>query len=188
MILYGVILLAIVLADRLIKYWAIHALAPVGELPGISGIFHFYYVENTGAAFSLFSRYTWLLTILTALVVVGVLYLLFFKKLKPGYRLFLSFIAGGGIANLIDRIAFGYVVDYIKIDFITFFDFAIFNLADIFITRGGIGIVVMILFFDRDSQKRKPNRAEGETDESQSTQQPAVADADPAGADGNTPG
>ena len=71
----------------------------------------------------------------------------------------LSLIAGGAIGNLIDRIFYGYVVDMFMFDFV---DFAIFNVADIFITLGGIAIIVVLLFFDNDNPlfKRKNKSAE----------------------------
>lgn len=133
--------------DRLSKYWAMTVLAPVGEIAGIKGIFHFYYVENTGAAFSLLREHTWILIIVTAFVVAGGIYILFFKKLSVPYQICVASIVGGGIGNLIDRIAYGYVVDMFMVDFV---EFAIFNVADIFITLAGIAMIVILLFFDKE--------------------------------------
>jgi signal peptidase II len=147
MLLSIILIAGIVVLDRLSKYWAMTVLAPAGELAGIKGIFHFYYVENTGAAFSLLREHTWILIIITVLVVVGGIYVLFFKKLNMPYRICISAIVGGGIGNLIDRIAYGYVVDMFMVDFV---EFAIFNVADIFITLGGIALIVVLLFFDKE--------------------------------------
>ncbi len=149
MLISVIIMLAIILADRLVKYWALTALAPVGDMAGIKGIFHFFYVENEGAAFSIFSQQKWLLIILPSVIVLAALYVLFFKKLKWPYTVCLAFIAAGGVGNLIDRIVYGYVVDMFAFDFV---NFAIFNVADIFITLGGIGLVVVMLFFDKDKE------------------------------------
>ncbi len=147
MLLSSILIIAIILLDRLVKYWAMTVVAPVGELAGIEGIFHFYYVENTGAAFSILREHTWILIVITALVVVFGLYVLFFKKLSLPYNICLAAIVGGGIGNLVDRIAYGYVVDMFMVDFV---EFAIFNVADIFITLGGIALIVVILFFDKE--------------------------------------
>lgn len=147
MLLSILLIAGIVILDRLSKYWAMTVLAPAGEIAGIKGIFHFYYVENTGAAFSLLREHTWILIIITALVVAGGLYVLFFRKLSVPYQVCIAAIVGGGIGNLIDRIAYGYVVDMFMVDFV---DFAIFNVADIFITLGGIALIVILLFFDKE--------------------------------------
>ena len=159
MLLSVIIIAGIVLLDRLVKYWAMTVLAPAVELEGIRGIFHFYYVENTGAAFSILREHTWILIIITALVVCVGVYVLFCKKLSVPYQICIAAIVGGGIGNLIDRIFYGYVVDMFMFDFV---EFAIFNVADIFITLGGIAIIVVLLFFDNDNPlfKRKNKSSE----------------------------
>lgn len=159
MLLSVIIMAGIVVLDRLVKYWAMTVLAPAIELEGIKGIFHFYYVENTGAAFSILREHTWILIVITALVVVAGVYILFFKKLSIPYQICIAAIVGGGIGNLIDRIFYGYVVDMFMFDFV---EFAIFNVADIFITLGGIAIIVVLLFFDNENPlfKRKTESTE----------------------------
>jgi signal peptidase II len=147
MLLSIILIAGIVILDRLSKYWAMTVLAPVGEVAGIKGIFHFYYVENTGAAFSLLREHTWILIVITALVVAGGIYILFFKKLSTQYQICVAAIVGGGIGNLIDRIVYGYVVDMFMVDFV---EFAIFNVADIFITLAGIALIIILLFFDKE--------------------------------------
>ena len=159
MLLSVIIMAGIVVLDRLVKYWAMTVLAPAVEIEGIRGIFHFYYVENTGAAFSILREHTWILIVITAVVVAAGLYILFFKKISLPYQICIAAIVGGGIGNLIDRIFYGYVVDMFMFDFV---EFAIFNVADIFITLGGIAILVVLLFFDKENPllKRKSEVAE----------------------------
>ncbi len=147
MLLSIILIAAILVIDRLVKYWAMTVLAPAGEIAGINGIFHFYYVENTGAAFSILREHTWILIVITVLVVAAGIYVLFFKKLSLPYQICVAAIVGGGIGNLIDRLVYGYVVDMFMVDFV---EFAIFNVADIFITLGGIALIVVILFFDKE--------------------------------------
>ena len=165
MLLSVLIIVGIVIVDRLSKYWAMTVLAPVGEVAGIKGIFHFYYVENTGAAFSLLREHTWILIVITVLVVAAGIYLLFFKRLSLPYQICAAAIVGGGIGNLIDRLAYGYVVDMFMVDFM---EFAIFNVADIFITLGGIALIVVMLFFDKEHPLfgKKQIIKERESDES----------------------
>ena len=159
MLLSVLIIAGIIVSDRLVKYWAMTVLAPAVELEGIRGVFHFYYVENTGAAFSILREHTWILIVITAFVVAAGIYVLFFKKLNLPYQICIASIVGGGLGNLIDRIFYGYVVDMFMFDFV---EFAIFNVADIFITLGGIAIIVVLLFFDNKTPllKRKNNSAE----------------------------
>ena len=159
MLLSVIIMAGIVVLDRLVKYWAMTVLAPAVELNGIKGVFHFYYVENTGAAFSILREHTWILIVITALVVAAGLYVLFSKKLSIPYQICIAAIVGGGIGNLIDRICYGYVVDMFMFDFV---EFAIFNVADIFITLAGIAIIVVLLFFDRDNPLFKKENTSAE--------------------------
>ena len=147
MLLSILIMAGIVVLDRLSKYWAMTVLAPTGELAGIPGIFHFYYVENSGAAFSILRDHTWILIVISTLVVVGGIYVLVTRKRSIPYQVCIAAIVGGGIGNLIDRIAYGYVIDMFMVDFV---EFAIFNVADIFITLGGIALIIVLLFFDKE--------------------------------------
>ena len=109
----------------------------------IEDFFYISYVRNTGAAWSIFSDNTWLV-ILLSLIIIGVIIIYIYKhrpksKLeKIGY----SLILGGAIGNFIDRIVYGYVIDFF--DFYIFgYDYPIFNLADTFIV---IGVVFLVIY------------------------------------------
>ena len=100
------------------------------------GIFN--YTTNTGAAFSLFQEYTNFLIIVSILVIVLILY--YYKK-YPKYWLGLSFVLGGTLGNLIDRIFLGYVRD-----FIDFKVWPVFNIADSF---NVIGVLILVYLINK---------------------------------------
>ncbi len=112
----------------------------------IPKVLSFVYTENTGGAFSMLSSATWLL-IATSIVFI-LLITITEKFYKTDSKLFLvaySLILAGAIGNLVDRIIFGYVRDFIKLDFMDFSRMnTIFNIADICVT---VGVVCMILHF-----------------------------------------
>lgn len=100
------------------------------------------YVRNTGAAWSILDNNTWMVTVISLLIIIGIIYYVYRNRvskriLKIGYGL----ILGGAIGNFVDRIVYGYVIDFIDID-IFGWNYPIFNLADMFIV-GGV-ILVMI--------------------------------------------
>ncbi len=109
------------------------------------GLIDFTLVHNTGAAFGIGSQSTWLFIIIASVIVLGIiLWLALSKNLKLGLVVALSLLAAGGIGNVVDRILFGYVVDFIEF---TFIDFPVFNVADICVTAGVILLFIQVLFF-----------------------------------------
>lgn len=123
-------LLAVAL-DRITKGMVRGMLLPVRLIPGVVSVHR---VRNSGMAFSMLSGHFWLLTVLTALMIAGIVFYL--MKVPEGdstLRAGLWLIAGGGLGNLYDRVTTGSVIDFIKLDFV---DFAIFNVADVCICVG----------------------------------------------------
>ncbi|BAZ30062.1 lipoprotein signal peptidase [Cylindrospermum sp. NIES-4074] len=126
--------------DQLTKYWVVQTFALGQTLPLLPGIFHFTYVTNTGAAFSLLSgKVEWLrwLSLGVSLVLIAIASLGPVLSLwdQLGYGL----ILGGAMGNGIDRFVLGYVVDFLDFRLI---NFAVFNVADSFIS---IGIVCLLI-------------------------------------------
>jgi signal peptidase II len=138
--LFWIVALIAFVIDQLTKYLVVKTFALGQTLPLLPGIFHFTYVTNTGAAFSILSgKVEWLRWLslgvslgLIALAVWGPV-LSFWEQL--GYGL----ILGGAIGNGIDRFALGYVVDFLDFRLI---NFAVFNMADSFIS---IGIICLLI-------------------------------------------
>ena len=138
-----VISVLLLLIDWVSKRWAENVLAAVRTMPLIKGIVGLRYAENTGAAFSAFSGATALLSVFSAAVCIAVLiYLLKHPEMDMLSKLSFSMVFAGGVGNLIDRITLGYVVDFFELQFI---DFAIFNVADIYITVGAALLFIALL-------------------------------------------
>lgn len=130
--------------DRLTKYIAVLTVKTDGPKEFLFGLFQFRYVENTGAAFSSFSENTEVLTVVTLVIIVICLVLLLCRKFKPLFiNICLLLVTAGGIGNVIDRISYGYVVDFIEPLFI---DFAVFNFADCCITVGALMLIGYEIF------------------------------------------
>ena len=143
--LYAVLAAVLVILDQLVKHLVVQNI-PLGEhVPFLPHILDLTYVKNTGAAFSLFSEHTWLLT-LVSLVLSIVLAIALFKPFfrHPFGRAALTLLLAGAIGNLIDRAFQGYVVDMFHV---LFMEFAVFNVADICVVVGGFSAVIYYLFF-----------------------------------------
>jgi len=135
-------------ADQLIKYIVINNISPTDMIEVIPGILNFVYVKNTGAAFSLLSGKTFILSIVSLAVCVFLVWYLLKKKPKSKFfMLSLGMILGGAVGNLIDRVFRGFVVDYIEACFI---NFPVFNLADIAITLGAVMLMIYVIFFEEN--------------------------------------
>lgn len=140
-IFYCLIIILIIVVDQIVKYLSVVFLKPVSTIPVWDGVFHLTYCENTGAAFSIFEGARWFFIIITSLFVIFILFLVFSDRVQSVVGSYLlSVVAAGGIGNLIDRIYQGYVVDMFDFRLI---NFAIFNVADIAVTCGGIAFVIL---------------------------------------------
>lgn len=156
--------LALILGlDQLTKYIAVLKLTQVRTLPIISEVFHLTYVENSGAGFGIFQNFTWLLAAFSAVVAAILIgYVLWKKPKHPCLLTALTFLCGGALGNLIDRIRLGYVVDFL--DF-TLIDFPVFNVADCFVTVGAILLAVYIIWFSEDGKNTEKTDKTEKTDE-----------------------
>ena len=148
-----IMIILIIAFDQITKYFASLKLADGSVAKFIPGVVQFKYAENTGMAFSMLSGARWVFIALTVVVCVGVFYYLFSNRCKSLWLYWsLGVILSGGIGNLIDRIRFGYVVDFIEP---TFVNFAIFNIADCAVTCGAV-VLVGYLLYDAFKDVKKP--------------------------------
>ena len=140
--------------DQIIKFFAERDLAPISEKVVIKGFLGWEYVQNTGAAFGSFSNNTAVLSVITGIIILIGIIAIIAKKITNKFLLTVAvMIISGGIGNLIDRIARGYVTDYIKVLFI---DFPVFNFADILVTCGSFLLIIyLILDIYKDRKKKK---------------------------------
>lgn len=135
--------------DQLSKYLIVQNFQLTHTLPLWQGVFHFTYVTNTGAAFSLFSQGGGWLRWLSLIVSLGLMAMAWFgPTLKIFEQLGYGFILGGALGNGIDRFLAGYVVDFLDFRLIKF---PIFNLADVFINVGIICLLIASFRYTPDS-------------------------------------
>ena len=153
-ILMGIMAVCIVVADQVTKFITVANIPLLGNVPAIDGVFHFTFVQNTGAAFSSFEGMQWLFALIFALFTAGVIWE--FATRRMGFttleRWCIAAVWAGGLGNMIDRVRLGYVVDMICTDFITF---PVFNVADIFITCGCILLLVHLFLFNKEFWKEE---------------------------------
>ena len=149
-----------IVADQAVKYWALTVLQPQATIPVIENVFHLTYVENRGAAFSLFAKFDspWLFVALAAAITILIFYVLYKGLIQSALgRWALVLVAAGALGNAVDRAVRGFVVDLFDFRLI---HFPVFNVADIFICLGGLLFVIYVLF----QHKEKDPAAEGEKD------------------------
>lgn len=138
--------------DRLTKIWASSALK-IQDIVIIKDFFSFSYLENRGAAFGIFQNKVILLALVTIAVLAGMVYYLI--KYKPSSKLFkvsAALIISGAIGNLIDRVYYNYVVDFIMFHYKDVYYFPTFNVADIMVVAGTALMVIYLLKEDKDGK------------------------------------
>lgn len=151
--LYILAVLLMIAADQLVKYWAFTSLQAQHTIPLIENVFHLTYVENRGAAFSLFAQFDsrWIFVALAVIITVAI-----FAVLRKRYiqttlgRWSLVLVAAGALGNAIDRVIHGFVVDMFDFRLI---HFPVFNVADIFICIGGVLFVIYFMFQHKDDKE-----------------------------------
>jgi signal peptidase II len=156
--LYAILAVVLILVDQLTKLLT-RAHIDLGEsITFIPHVLDLSYIKNTGAAFSILEKHTWLLTVFSAIIVLAIAWLIL-KKFFTNWLGMLSatLILAGGVGNLIDRAVFGYVTDMIKTVFI---DFPVFNFADCCITVGVVLLFIYVLFFCKDEKKETDHGAD----------------------------
>ena len=135
---------------------------PGGSIAVAEGIFSLTMTRNYGASFGVFSGKTTLLSAITGIGIALVLVVLIMRPKAPKIlRYSLIMIFAGGLGNLVDRIAFGYVRDFIDYTFLeTFFgiDFAIGNIADIFVMIAMGMLIVYMIFGYKEGDLSKGGR------------------------------
>ena len=152
---YALLLAACIAGDQLLKYWVVRHLEIGQSAAFLPGLVRLTRLHNTGAAWGSFSGSTALLTVVTAVLLVAVAWLVLKKVIRHPLGLCAAMLVlGGGIGNMIDRICRGYVVDMFDLEFMSY---PIFNLADCFVVVGVIlGAVYYLWFYDKyDGRKAK---------------------------------
>lgn len=149
-LLYVLAAVLIFVFDRLSKAWIMSNINLGQKFWGMDNFLSFIYVRNEGAAFSILSGKLGLLSIISVVFCIGaVVYWVIKKPTDKLLRTALALMIAGAAGNAIDRIAYGYVVDFIATEFVSF---PVFNIADIAITVGAVMLVVYA-FLDERTKK-----------------------------------
>ncbi|MBQ8894093.1 MAG: signal peptidase II [Clostridia bacterium] len=147
---YWIILsIVLVLIDQLTKFWIVKTIPINDSKVLISDFFSLTHVRNTGAAFGMLSNQRWIFMLFTSVVLIAAMVALCSGRVKNHWGVIsLSLIIGGGVGNMIDRIALGEVVDFFAFNFWGY-QFAVFNVADVFVCCG-TAILAFYIFFSQD--------------------------------------
>lgn len=152
MLFWILITVGVVVLDQITKWLAVEYLIPIGTVPIIKDALHLTYVENPGAAFGMMQNSRWIFLLVSTVAIIAIIiYLIKFAPKNKLALLSLAFILGGGIGNMIDRVALGYVVDFIDFRLI---NFAVFNVADSFVCVGAALLIIYVLFIEGKENKR----------------------------------
>ena len=164
MLIWLMIISGVIFLDQLSKWLTVINLeyipypAAPDTIPVIKDVFHFTYVRNTGAAFSMFNApdQRWIFMSISSVAIIALaVYLWINRKGNKLLCVALSFIIGGGIGNMIDRCALKYVIDMLDFRLI---DFAIFNVADSFVCVG-VGLFALAVIREEIQEAKKEKAA-----------------------------
>ena len=157
-IIYTAVIIGGIVLDQLSKLISVKLLAPIGSVPLWEGVLHLTYVENRGAAFGMLADHRWVFMSISTIAITAIaIYLYSGRNTSKLYTSALMLIVSGGIGNMIDRIALGYVVDFIDFALI---DFAVFNIADSLVCIGaGLLVLALVLDIIKEAKLEKAKRA-----------------------------
>lgn len=143
------IIIITIFIDQISKYGALMYLKTKEPIIVIENFFKLNYLENYGAAWGILKNQRYFFIIITILVIILLAaYAKLNRNLSKLSKVSMSFIIGGAVGNLIDRIKMGYVIDFLDINFGNIYDFPVFNFADSFIVIGTF-IMIYLVFTDK---------------------------------------
>ena len=152
---YFLIVIVLVIIDQTTKFLVSSNMELHQEIPIINDFFSLLYIRNDGAAFSILSGQMWVFYLVTIIVLVIIGY--FFKTSDSKFTLLTtSILLAGVLGNFIDRLLYQEVIDFFSFTFGTY-KFAIFNVADIYISIAVVLFVVETLFLDRGRKDGNDN-------------------------------
>ncbi len=150
LIYFATIALSILAISQLSSY-LVNRHIQLGETVELNSLIYFTHIRNLGGVFGMFQGQGWIFALFSfALIIALVIYLLRSKSVQAYEYICFGFVVGGGSSNVIDRLIYGSVVDFINIQHIPFWHY-IFNVADVMIH---IGLWPMLFFSLRDSRRQ----------------------------------
>lgn len=148
-IIYPLSAAFVIAADQITKYMVRANMQPGDKIPIIGDWMNIYYVQNTGTAFSMFEGNKFITIVLTSILIIGCV-LFAISEARGGNKatsLLLTLIAAGGASNMIDRVSLGFVTDMISCG-----SFAVFNVADIFVTCSCVLMAIVVFFMFKNEE------------------------------------
>ena len=138
-------ILLLIILDQAVKGYVVKEIPLGGMRRFIPKVVSLTYLKNSGAAFSMLENQQWFFAIIT-LIAMGAAFVYLYRHIKGSLWLLLglTLIISGGIGNFIDRVRQGFVVDMFHLDFM---NFAIFNVADIYLT---VGVGLLLIYILRE--------------------------------------
>ena len=190
--LYAIIAAIILIGDQWLKYWVtVNITLSTGDAALIPGVVKLVNIHNSGAAFGFLSNTEyarWLFLGVAALFIIVIVVVLAKHLFKSRFANWCAVLAlAGAVGNCIDRALYGYVVDMFKVEFM---DFAVFNIADIFLVVACIAFVIYLIVDifkggkdeddeDDEPEEEKPRRSERRSDAKSERRSERKADAKP---------
>lgn len=145
--LYLILTTILVIIDQITKYLTVENIALHEVVEVIPNILSFTYIQNSGAAFSILEGQMLFFYIITVFVIVFLLYYMYTEaRDNKILGVLLSIVLAGAIGNFIDRLLYQYVIDMIQLEFV---DFAIFNVADSYLSVGVFLLLIYTIFEER---------------------------------------
>lgn len=190
--LYAIIAAIILIGDQWLKYWVtVNITLSTGDAALIPGVVKLVNIHNSGAAFGFLSNTEyarWLFLGIAALFIIVIVIVLAKHLFKSRFANWCAVLAlAGAVGNCIDRALYGYVVDMFKVEFM---DFAVFNIADIFLVVACIAFVIYLIVDifkggkdeddeDDEPEEEKPRRSERRSEAKSERRSERKADAKP---------
>lgn len=139
-------------ADQISKYYAVLMLKDKPPYSVVDGTFELHYLENQGAAFGILQGQKFFFMFIAAVILCMIIYVIFkmpYQRIYIKLHITLVLIASGAIGNLIDRLRYDYVIDFLYFSLI---NFPVFNVADIYVTVAAFLLVLLLLFVYKETE------------------------------------
>jgi signal peptidase II len=132
---FGAIALTVLLVSQIGSY-VVNANIPIGESVQWNSFLYFTHIRNLGGVFGMLQGHGWIFGLFSVALITGLTIYLYWGKQVQIYEYYcFGFIAGGGLSNILDRLIYGSVVDFINIQGIPYWQY-IFNTADVMVHVG----------------------------------------------------
>lgn len=176
-ILYGLIIVLGIVADQVTKVIVLMQGWSIGdEVSVIDGILAFRFHKNDGAAWGMLGDHPWVFMVLSTVAIIGFsLYIFLGHADNRIMGISMALVTTGGIGNMVDRVLFGEVTDFIKFPFLHYpsfgggfhwADFPIFNVADCFVTVGAFAMIgCLLVSLVKEIKKERREKREGKSDQ-----------------------